>query len=230
MNRLLEVGLRSWAVVQVLVAVAWAIGPYGPIGLGMSVVPHSLESLLVPTLFDGLFTGPIVGAHLTEPATQAQILDLTTKINETPVGAVSGAYGDINVGWSIQFSVLSTLQGWIWIGLHVAPVLVLAVMWWLLANAVAQGRRESVFTERNRRRLVAAGYVVLLGAPLISVLTWWFYRAVANSSQIAERVAVPGYSLAHLPWTAIAAGIALIALGQVWKRGAALEHDLGGLV
>lgn len=230
MSRITEVGVRVWAIIQVLVAALWLAGPYTPVGLGLDVVPERLQGLLVPTLLDGLFTGPIVGARLTDDYTQAQILAATDHINVTPTGPVSGAFGDINLGWSVQFSQLSTAQGWIWVALHVLPLLATAVMWWMLARAVAQARRETVFTERNRRWLIGGGVALAAGAPLLSIATWKFYGALANSPQLADRVSVPGYSVAHLPWTAIATGIALIALGQAWRRAAALEDDLGGLV
>lgn len=229
-NRVLEWGLRAWAAIQALTAVAWLLGPFGPGNLGVNAVPGSLRDLLLPTIFQGLFTGPIIGANLADPETQSQIVDLAQKINVTPDGPFSGAYGDINVGWSVQFSILSTHQGWMWIALHLVPLLVMATLWWLLADVVAQSRRETVFTRSNALRLTIAGAVILTGAPILSMLKWHFYESVAESSQIADRISVPSYSLAHLPWTAMAAGLTLIVLGRVWTRGAVMETDLGGLV
>lgn len=153
-----------------------------------------------------------------------------TELNGPQPLTAEAAFGDINPGWSVQFSVMTTPQNWLWVALHVLPLLAMAALWWSLARVVAQSGGESVFTVRNARRLTLAGGVVLVGAPILSLLTWAFHNWVADSSQIASRVEVPDFGLDQMPWTAMAAGFALLVLGRVWRRGAALEDDLGGLV
>jgi len=223
-------GLRLWASVQVAVAALWIIGPYGTGHFYGAHLPHGLFVVLGRTLLDGLFTGPIVGARLTEPGVSDRIFQLSADLTGYQGEEVKGAFGDVNLGWSVQFLSLTTTQGFLWVALHVLPLLTMAALWWTLARVVTQSRRETVFVPANARRLAWAGWVVLLGAPLLSLITWRFHTWVADSSQIADRIAVPGYSWGHLPWTAMAAGFALVVLGRVWRRGSAIESELGGLV
>jgi Protein of unknown function (DUF2975) len=230
MVRVLGWGLRLWALVQVAVAALWIVGPYGAGFFSGGHLPHGVYVVLSQTLLAGLFTGPTLGARLTEPGVTDKLLALSTDLTGYHGEEVRGAFGDINLGWSVQFVSLTTAQGLAWVALHVLPLLTMAVLWWALAHVVTQSRRETVFTPANARRLAWAGWAVLAGAPLLSVITWRFQHWVADSSQIARRIEVPAYSWSHLPWTAIAAGFALVVLGQVWRRGSRIENELGGLV
>lgn len=229
MVRMLGWAVRAWALVQVLVAAVWVVGPYGTGVLGGRVLPDWLLRVFGP-LLDGVFTGPFVGASLANPAVVRRIDNLSTHLAGTQGGPFRGAFGDIDLGWRVQFSILTRAQSVEWTVLHVVPLLAMAVLWWTLAGVLFRARGGSVFTARNATLLTWAGVVVLLGAPLVSALRWWMAASVAHSSQIANQIKVLGYSWDQVPWSAVAAGIALVVLGRAWRRGVVMENDLGGLV
>jgi hypothetical protein len=223
-------GLKCWAVVLVAAALLWVSGPYGAGVFHGDYLPDAVRRLVGETLLAGLLTGPIIAAPLTNPDTLAKFITFANDLNGTTVLTTDGAVGDINPAWSVQFSIMTTPQNWLWVALHVVPLLVMAALWWSLARVAVQSRDTSVFTLANSRRLTWAGSVLLLGAPILAVLTWGFENWVANSSQIASRIEVPGFGPSHMPWTAMAAGFALLVLGRVWQHGVGMEKDLGGLV
>lgn len=222
-------GLRVWALVQVAAAALWVLGPYGA-SVYHGQLPDVVYQLVGTTLLEGLFVGPIIAAGLTDPGAVEKLSHVTADLAGPQPMTSAGAYGDILPGWSVQFATMTGGQNWSWVALHVLPLLVMAALWWYLARMVAQSASASVFTVSNARRLTMAGSVVLLGAPVVSLLTWAFHNWVADSSQIASRIEVPTFGLADMPWTAMAAGFALLMLGQVWRRGVAMANDLGGLV
>ena len=118
----------------------------------------------------------------------------------------------------------------VFVALHVVPLLVMAALWWSLASVVRQGRSEDVFTPVNAGRLTLAGIVIAVGAPLVALATWGLHRWIVATSQLADRVVVPGFGVESVPWTSVAAGVALLVLGSVWRRGVSIEKDLVGLV
>jgi hypothetical protein len=230
MARALGWVLRAWAVVQLAVAALWMFGPYGAGLFFGSHLPHGLYVLLRQSLLTGLFTGPVVAARLTEPGVSGRLSQLSADLTGYHGEEVKGAFGDVNLGWSVQFLSLTKPQGYVWVALHVVPLLAMAVLWWSLARVVTHSRREVAFTAGNARWLGWAGWAVLLGAPVLSLLTWRFHLWVAGSSQIADRIDLPGYSVSRLPWTVMAAGLVLVVLGEVWRHGAEIEDEVGGLV
>jgi hypothetical protein len=150
-----------------------------------------------------------------------------TNYNEQPV---NGVFGDINLGWTVQFTSLTPWQQMAFLALHVGPLLVMAALWWSLASVVRQSRSENVFTHTNARRLTAAGIVIAVGAALGALLTWGLHHWIVATSQLADRVIVPSFGVESMPWTAMTAGVALLVLGRVWRRGVAIQQDLAGLV
>lgn len=232
MSRLLEWGLRAWAVVLSAAAMLWVLGPYG-VGLvaGQHLLRRPFSWFLTDTgPLDGLLTGPVFPARLTEDSARRAISDLSEQLTDYDGGSVSGSFADIGLGWHVQVSSMTGRQQWAFLALHVLPLLVLAVAWWSLASVVRQSRHERVFTDVNARRLTLAGLVITLGAPLLAVATWVFQRWVVDTSQLSGRVAVPGFGVGSVPWAAVAAGVALLVLGGVWRRGVSMERDLAGLV
>ncbi len=158
------------------------------------------------------------------------MLDLGQQLTPYDGGEVTGSFGDINVGWSIQVSIMTGWQQVVFLALKVVPLLVTATLWWTLASVVKQSRSQSAFTRANARRLTVAGSVVAMGAPLLALATWGHHRWVLSTAQLREFVIPPNFDLSFMPWTAIAAGIALVVLGSVWRRGVAIQQDVDGLV
>lgn len=231
MSRLLELALRTWAVLLVLAAVLWVLGPYG-VGLvwGSHLMRWPFEPFLHDGPLEGLLTGPIFAADLAEDAARTEVFELGQRLTNYDEQPMTGPFGDINLGWSVQFTSMSWWQQMVFVALHVVPLLVMAALWWSLASVVRQSRSENVFTHANARRLTAAGIVIVVGAPLVALATWGLHRWIVATSQLADRVVVPRFGVESLPWTAIAAGVALLVLGNVWRRGVAIQQDLVGLV
>lgn len=228
MSRVLEWGLRAWALVLVASSVVWVLGPYG-VNVVQGGTLDWFDNWIFVGPLHGLLTGPVFGAYLLDESTMDAINDLSGQVNPNS-GVVIGSLVDINVGWSLQFTILTGWQNVVYVLLHVVPLLVMAVLWWLLAGMVRSSRQGSAFTLRNARILGAAGVVLLVGAPLVNFADWLFRRWVLDTSRLADDARVPSYGLDWLPWSVMATGLALIVLGVVWRRGVRLEHDVAGLV
>jgi hypothetical protein len=211
--------------------VLWMLGPYG-FGLlyGIHLMRWPLEPFLHDGPLEGLLTGPIFAADLAEESARTRVFELGQQLTNYDEQPMTGPFGDINLGWSVQFTSMTWSQQMVFVALHVVPLLVMAALWWSLASVVRQGRSEGVFTHVNARRLTLAGIVIAVGAPLVALATWGLHRWIVATSQLADRVVVPGFGVESVPWTAVAAGVALLVLGSVWRRGVSIEKDLVGLV
>jgi hypothetical protein len=229
MHRLLEWLLRIWSGVLVLSACLWLVPDNWTVW-----IPGPVRQFLIwqfgPT--DGVFTGVRMGAYFTDD-TVSRIQDSLPRDMVLSADQANGLgvqnQGDVNIGWSLQFFPTG-LQGAAHVALHVLPLLIMAMLWWWLAGAVAQSRHEEVFTLDNARRLLAAGVVIALGAPVVAFSTWLLNRWILATSQFADRAEVPVFGLTAIPWSVVAAGLALIVLGSVWRKGAVKERELAGLV
>ncbi len=231
MSRVLEWGLRLWAGVLSLGAALWVLGPYGVGWLaGMELMRWPFRPLMFGGPLEGLLTGPVFAADLAEDSARTQVAELGAELTNYDYQPASGAFGDITLGWSVQFTSMTGPQQWVFVALHVSPLLVMAALWWSLASVIRQSRCETVFTLANARRLSVAGAVVALGGPLVALATWLLHRSIVASSQLEGRVVVPPFGIDSVPWTAVAAGVALLVLGSVWRRGATIERDMVGLV
>ncbi len=231
MSRVLEWGLRAWAGVLFVAVVLWVLGPYG---LGLLAGTHLMRWPFEPFLhsgpLEGLLTGPVFAADLAEESARTKVFELGQQLTNYDDQPMTGPFGDINLGWSVQFTSMTGAQQLVFVGLHVVPLLIMAALWWSLASVVRQARSESVFTHGNARLLTLAGITIALGAPLVALATWGLHRWIVATSQLADRVVVPGFGVESVPWTAVAAGVALLVLGSVWRRGVSIERDLVGLV
>lgn len=231
MSRVLEWALRAWAALLVVAAVLWVLGPYG---FGLVWGSHLMRWPFQPFLYDGplagLVTGPIFAADLTEDSARTAVFELGQRLTDYDEQPMNGPFGDINLGWSVQFTSMGWWQQLSFVVLHVVPLLVMSALWWSLASVVRQSRSENVFTHGNARRLSLAGIVIAAGAPLLALATWGLHRWIVATSQLAERVVVPGFGIDSVPWTAVAAGVALLVLGRMWRRGVSIQQDLAGLV
>lgn len=183
MSRVLEWGLRAWAVLLVVAAVLWVLGPYG-VGLvgGRHLRRWPFWPFLQDGPLEGLLTGPVFAADLAEESARTAVFKLGQRLTDYDGESIEGSFGDINLCWSVQFISMTWWQQMAFVALHVAPLLVMAVLWWSLASVVRQSRSESVFTEANARRLTLAGLVIAVGAPLLSLTTWGLYRWVVETS------------------------------------------------
>lgn len=228
MSRVLEWGLRAWALVLVAASVVWVLGPYGVNRIQGAHVDW-LGSWAFTGPLNGLLTGPVFGAYIDSETVMSAVREASDKITPDS-GVITGSFGDINIGWSLQFTVLTGWQNVAYVALHVAPLLVMAALWWLLAGMVRASRSQSPFTARNARILGGAGVVLLVGAPLLNVATYLFRGWVIAESQLDGEVHLPSYGLSWLPWPVMATGVSLIVLSVVWRRGVRLERDVAGLV
>ncbi|WP_413452931.1 hypothetical protein AA0Y32_08200 [Georgenia phoenicis] len=229
MSRLLELVLKVWSGVLVASALLWVL----PSGVKHWIAELSggfLRSQFGPT--DGLYSGLRMGAYFTD-GTVDRLLDAMPQDMMLAAHEANGLgirnQGDVNIGWSLQFFS----SGWQYVAhaaLHVVPLVVMAVLWWWLATAVAQSRHREVFTLASARRLTISGGVIALGAPVLAIATWLLHRWVLETSQFAARAEIPAFGIAAVPWGAVAAGLALVVLGTVWHKGAVKERELAGLV
>jgi len=155
-SRVLEWGLRAWAVLLVVAAVLWVLGPYGagPVG-GRHLMRWPFWPFLQDGPLEGLLTGPVFAADLAEESARTAVFQLGQRLTDYDGKSVEGSFGEINLGWSVQFISMTWWQQMTFVALHVAPLLVMAVLWWSLASVVRQSRSESVFTEANARRLTS---------------------------------------------------------------------------
>jgi hypothetical protein len=230
-SRVLEWALRIWAGLLVVAAALWVLGPYGAgVVFGSHLMRWPFRPLLNGGPLEGLLTGPVFAADLAEESARDAVMELGQRLTASYGQPAGDAFGDINLGWSVQFTSMGGLQQTAFVVLHVVPLLVMAALWWSLASVVRQSRSESVFTNANARRLTVAGLVIAVGAPLLSVASWGLHRWIVSTSQLADRVVVPEFGIDFVPWTAVAAGLALLVLGTVWRRGVLIQRDLAGLV
>ena len=84
---------------------------------------------------------------------------------------------------------------------------------------------------------------LLRGAALLSAATClvWILGATGtallsdgpqslNEAVRAYDLDAAGLSWREVPWWSVAVGLSLLVLAGVWRRGAAMRHDLAGLV
>ncbi|PYG01831.1 hypothetical protein SAMN05216184_101296 [Georgenia satyanarayanai] len=229
MSRLLELLLKVWSGVLVASALLWVLP---------NAVRHWIAELsggFLRTQFgptDALYGGIRMGAYFTD-GTVDRLVDAMRQNMMLAAHEANGMgfrnQGDVNIGWVLQFFP----SGWqhvVHAALTVIPLLVMAVLWWWLATAVAQSRRREVFSLASAHKLTVAGAVIALGGPLLALATWLLYRWVLETSQFGARAEIPAFDLSAVPWGAVAAGLALVVLGTVWRKGAVKERELAGLV
>ncbi|MFX0539288.1 hypothetical protein ACQBAT_05075 [Ornithinimicrobium sp. Y1847] len=231
MSTIIEWALRLWAVVLVVCAAVWvAVRAFA-----LYFVPWQLTT---SGPLDGLLSGLTFGAYFDDREVSRQFQELSESLTDLEAyneavaagGPDVARWADLNVGWHVQIMDLTWLQNVTFIALHVVPLLALAWIWWALADIVRDSRRGSVFTEANARRLTAAGLLVLVGAPLVALGSWALHGWALAGSTLADRMTMPTFGLAALPWGLMAAGAGLIVLGVAWRRAVRLEHEVEGLV
>lgn len=103
----------------------------------------------------------------------------------------------------------------IWAG---APLLVLALLWRFLRRA----RRDGVFADAVPGGLRLLGRLVLLWAALDFAASGWL-----NAALVARMTTDGSFSVrADVPWVAILAGVALLALAKVMEQAVEMRHDV----
>jgi hypothetical protein len=116
-----------------------------------------------------------------------------------------------------------------WVLALVLAPLGLAWLWWMLSRIAGSARRGDPFIAANAKRLAWAGALVLVGPPLAllsqqAVLRWML--AESTASQKADI----WFRWEWIPVWPLGAGLALLVLAAVWRRGVAMRSDLEGLV
>lgn len=139
-----------------------------------------------------------------------------------PVDAV-GRVGDLTF-WDPGFAARAA---WV-VALMLVP-LGLAWLWWALSRIAGSARRGDPFIATNAKRLAWAGALVLVGPTLAllsqqAVLRWMLAESTASGK------ADVWFRWEWIPVWPLGAGLALLVLAAVWRRGVAMRSDLEGLV
>ena len=105
----------------------------------------------------------------------------------------------------------------------------LAWLWWTLSRIAGSARGGDPFIASNAHRLAWAGALVLVGPPLVllsqqAVLRWMLSESTASGK------ADLWFRWEWVPVWPLGAGLALLVLSAVWRRGVAMRSDLEGLV
>lgn len=151
----------------------------------------------------------------TAPAGFAQLRDLATQ-------TVGG-------GGELVFFDPGLLRRIVWLVAITLVPLALTWLWWTLSRMVGTARDGDPFTLANARRLAIAGVVVGL-VPLIALLTQQLVLRWMLASSSAAGKADIWYRGGMLPLGTLGAGLALLVLAAIWRRGVAMRRDLEGLV
>ena len=231
MSRVLEWGLRAWALVLVGFAALWAIGPYG---VGLLEYNEAVQRVYVLMGYggplDGWATGPVFEAEPRDEQFFASLAEANRYLIDSSGLAAVQTRGDVGLSYSVRFITLTPAQQILFLSLNLLPLLVLAALWWTLAGVLKQSRSESVFTSANARLLSGAGAVIAAGAVLLELARWSLQRWLLSGDGPSGTFEVVPLGVYTVPWPAVATGVAFMVLGRVWRRGVAMEKDLAGLV
>jgi hypothetical protein len=106
-----------------------------------------------------------------------------------------------------------------------APGLVLIAGLWILRGVLSSVRDRDPFDADNVRRLRRLGFLVLVGVPIATTMASYF------QSELADRAGYDGRGLVlSVPGGAFLAGLALLALAEVFATGVRMRVDLEGTV
>lgn len=224
-----EAALRLAAVVSVAMAALWVLG-YNGTGVVSSGLPGGAERLVTSPELTSWGALPSTNAVLRDRADIDQLYDVTRQLGAMDAGVEPEGYAEVMLGPHVQLFAPSAGERWLYVAVHVATWLGIAVLWWLLAGVARSAGRESPFTVENAHRLTVAGALLMVGSVVSSIATYLVLGRLLASSTVVERVDHVGYDLFLLPWGSIAAGAALLAIARVWRRGVTLETDVKGLV
>jgi hypothetical protein len=233
MTRLIELGLRAWAIVLVACAGLWVL--VGGLGLWqtINVLPWSW-TVIGP--LRGIRAGLTVEAQDRDLGVLASLSEGLERVVDREAHNAAVAQGDqqafaeITLTLQAQMTGLPLWQEAAFITVNVIALLVTAWLWWSLADVVRNSRGGHIFTRHTARLLTAAGVVLLVGTPTLTLIHWGLGSWALSTSSLADKIAMPQFGLLSLPWSMMAVGLALLILGRVWHRGARLEWEVQGMV
>ena len=109
------------------------------------------------------------------------------------------------------------------------PLLLLAVpALWLLRSLVRSLRHGDPFTPANAQRLRGFGFLVLLGWPVVSLVTHVLQEMLALTVPAEQQLGGPDW--APIPVPALLTGLGVLVLAEVFARGVRLREDVEGTI
>lgn len=151
-------------------------------------------------------------------------------INIGSDGSVPGAFAEYSLDWVVSAYEPTVAQRIIYVDLQCLLSLGIAWPWWSLARLVASSRRDDPVTADNANRLRLLGVLLAIGGPAYAIGMWLVHRWLLATSELADEASVAPLLWRDVPWWSVAAGLSLLVLAGVWRRGVAMRHDLAGLV
>ena len=223
-----EAALRLAAGICVLLAALWVLG-YNGAGVVSADLLGSADDLVTAPELRSWGAMPSAPVYLTERDDVDVLYGVTRHLGAMNGGIEPDGYAEVMFAPRPQFFVPTAGERWAYVAVHALTWLGLAAVAWLLAG-VARLRGGTPFTAVNARRLAAAGGLLAAGSIVSSIGVHLVLGRMIGSSTVDDRVETIGYDFFSLPWGAIAAGGALLAVAHVWRRGVALEADVKDLV
>lgn len=216
--------LRGLAVISLLTSLVWVLGSMG-IGLIYEAAPVRDAAQSIDLEAASGYPSAAV-----EPEREVVMGILRSGALPVSDGAPPGGFAELSVAFDVHLYEPSLAQRLAYVGLQTGLALGVAWLWWSLATLVAASRRNDPFSPANARRLRGLGLLVAIGGPAYVVGTWLVLRWLVGTSELADTVLLRGLAWGDLPWVATGAGLALLVLAAVWRRGSEMRRELEGLV
>ena len=219
--------LRGAAALSAAPCLLWLLGATGTGWLFAG--PESMSSAAQHLDAEAAGGHPTFPVRIEEEVWE-DLVDEDAYFNSSDGYSVPGAFAEFSVRWQVVAWEPTLLQRGILLALQCLLSLGIAWLWWSLSTLVASSRRDDPFTLDNARRVRWMGLLLVVGGPAYAVLTRLVHGWLLADSELADRASMVAAWWADFPWWSGAVGLALLALASVWRRGAAMRHDLEGLV
>lgn len=152
-------------------------------------------------------------------------------------GVVPQGWAELSVGHPITVGRVGDLTFWdpafgprtAWVVALVLVPLGLAWLWWTLSRIAGSAREGDPFIHSNAKRLAWAAGLVLVGPPLALLAQQVVLRWMLSGSTAAGKADI-WFRWEWVPVWPLGAGLTLLVLAAVWRRGVAMRSDLEGLV
>lgn len=217
--------LRGLAVLSAATCLVWILGATGTGFLydGPQPVNDAVRSFDLPAAA-GSPTMPVQGG--------AEVVQQVLRAGPFTSGDGSdpGAFAELTFTLHATTYDPTPGQRVAYVGLQCLASLALAWLWWSLAGVVRASRRGDPFTVAQASRLRMLGLLVAIGGPAYVVAMWLVHRWLLATSELADVATVGALHWRSVPWWTVGVGLVLLVMAGVWRRGAAMRHDLAGLV
>lgn len=114
-------------------------------------------------------------------------------------------------------------------GTGVGPLALLAGALWLLRALARSVREGDPFGPANVQRLRRLGFLLVVGGPVVELVTWTLRLSLANTlpPNAFGNVGFPGF---NFPFVWLLAGLGAFILADVFAHGLRLREDVEGTV